>query len=119
VEEPDRPATSRRPPPPDCQGRWCCSALAETTEQMLLAVAELSLVGTPGGQVLHSSQGFRLLGLIAESAAGTGVDALTGQRVLGPAGMAHTSFTTHFTAVAVWGVCWLLLGIAVTTSMST
>jgi len=27
--------------------------------------------------------------------------------------------TPHFTAIAVWGVCWLLLGIAVTTSTST
>jgi len=64
----------------------------ETTGQMLVALAKLPLMGPPGGQVIYSSQGFMLLGLIAECAAGTSLDALTAQRVLEPAGMVHTSF---------------------------
>lgn len=64
----------------------------QTREQMLLALGDLPLVGPPGAQVTYSSQGFMLLGLIAESAARESLDALTAQRVFHPVGMGDTSF---------------------------
>jgi len=63
-----------------------------TRAALLDAVRELPLIGPLGAQVAYSSQGFILLGLIAEHASGLALDVLVRQRVLEPAGMRSTGF---------------------------
>ncbi|MCA2220250.1 serine hydrolase domain-containing protein [Nonomuraea aurantiaca] len=61
-----------------------------TRDELLAAVARLPLRPSPG--VEYSSQGFMILGLIAERAARTPLDRLVRERVTGPAGMDETRF---------------------------
>jgi CubicO group peptidase (beta-lactamase class C family) len=63
-----------------------------TRAELLAAIRELPLLGPPGAQVAYSSQGYIILGLIAEAAAGTALDALVAERVSGPAGMTTAGF---------------------------
>lgn len=63
-----------------------------TRESLLAAVAALPLRFAAGTDVEYSSQGFMVLGRIAESAAGQPLDALVAQRVTGPAGMTETRY---------------------------
>lgn len=67
--------------------RW-----ARTREEMLAAIRALPLLGPAGAQVAYSSQGFILLGLIAEAAAEATLDVLVAERVTRPAGMADAGF---------------------------
>lgn len=64
-----------------------------TRESLLTALGTLPLRAAPGVQVTYSSQGFILLGLIAEQAAGRGLDALVAELVCAPLGLEDTGFT--------------------------
>ena len=64
---------------------------AATRAAMLAAIRELPLAPV-GSRVEYSSQGFILLGLIAESASGLSLDALLRERVTAPAGLQATTF---------------------------
>ena len=64
---------------------------ATTRAAMLAAIRELPLAPV-GSEVVYSSQGFILLGLIAESASGLTLEALVRERVLRPSGMDSTGF---------------------------
>jgi CubicO group peptidase (beta-lactamase class C family) len=66
---------------------WC-----HTRDEMLDGIRELPLQFEPGTDVTYSSQGFIVLGLVAEAASGMPLDALLRERVTGPAGMARTVF---------------------------
>ncbi|WP_219470021.1 serine hydrolase domain-containing protein [Nonomuraea rhizosphaerae] len=61
-----------------------------TRDELLGAVTRLSLRPSPG--VEYSSQGFMILGLIAERAARLPLDRLVRERVTAPAGMGETRF---------------------------
>ena len=63
-----------------------------TREELLAAIRGLGLLAQPGTDVVYSSQGFIVLGLIAEAASGLRLDELVHRRVLEPAGMPDTSF---------------------------
>ncbi|WP_030909933.1 serine hydrolase domain-containing protein [Streptomyces sp. NRRL F-5126] len=63
-----------------------------TRESLLAALGTLTLTGPPGTRVAYSSQGFMLLGLIAEAASGQSLDALVAEAVTGPLSMAGTGF---------------------------
>jgi len=67
--------------------RWC-----PTRAQMLEGIRDLSLQFEPGTDVTYTSQGFIVLGLIAEAASGLALDDLVAARVTGPAGMLATRF---------------------------
>lgn len=66
---------------------WC-----PTRDQLLDGIRELPLRFAPGTDVAYSSQGFVVLGLVAEAAAGITLDRLVAERVTGPAGMGRTVF---------------------------
>jgi CubicO group peptidase (beta-lactamase class C family) len=66
---------------------WC-----HTREEMLAGIRELPLQFQPGTDVTYTSQGFIVLGLVAEAASGLPLDALVRQRVTEPAGMGRTRF---------------------------
>lgn len=63
-----------------------------TRAALLEAVRLLPLTAKPGTRVQYSSQGFIILGLIAEAAAGQPLDALVAGLVCAPLGMRHTVF---------------------------
>ncbi|MFC8225637.1 serine hydrolase domain-containing protein [Streptomyces sp. NPDC057287] len=63
-----------------------------TRESLLAALGTLPLLSAPGARVTYSSQGFMLLGLIAEQAGGQGLDALVADLVCAPLGMEDTGF---------------------------
>ncbi|GAA2325423.1 beta-lactamase family protein [Streptomyces kunmingensis] len=63
-----------------------------TSETLLAAVRNLARVTPPGTSVFYSSQGYIVLGLIAEAASGLSLDQLVRERVFSPAGMANSSF---------------------------
>lgn len=63
-----------------------------TADSLLAAVRALPLLGEPDRAVVYSSQGFMVLGLIAEAASGRRLDDLVTERVLAPAAMLHSSF---------------------------
>ncbi|MBP0457158.1 serine hydrolase domain-containing protein [Streptomyces montanisoli] len=63
-----------------------------TRESLLTALGTLPLTGPPGTRVAYSSQGFMLLGLIAEAASRQPLDALVADAVTGPLSMADTGF---------------------------
>lgn len=63
-----------------------------TREELLSELPRLPLRFRPGTSVEYSSAGFIVLGLIAEHAAGTTLDALVSECVTGPAGMDETRF---------------------------
>ncbi|MFF1836677.1 serine hydrolase domain-containing protein [Streptomyces sp. NPDC058231] len=63
-----------------------------TRESLLSALGTLPLRSAPGQRVEYSSQGFMLLGLIAEHAAGQGLDALVAELVCRPLGLEDTGF---------------------------
>ncbi|MEU7405481.1 serine hydrolase domain-containing protein, partial [Streptomyces sp. NPDC044948] len=63
-----------------------------TRASLLEAVRLLPLTARPGTRVQYSSQGFIVLGLIAEAAAGAPLDALVERLVCGPLGMRDTVF---------------------------
>ncbi|WP_029137227.1 serine hydrolase domain-containing protein [Nakamurella lactea] len=67
--------------------RWCASRQAVLDE-----IRGVSLKFAPGTDVEYSSQGFIVLGLIAELAAGMPLDELVRCTVTGPAGMPATRF---------------------------
>ncbi|MEU0037846.1 serine hydrolase domain-containing protein [Streptomyces sp. NPDC006333] len=64
-----------------------------TRTTLLEALRLLPLRTEPGTRVEYSSQGFILLGLIAESAAGAPLDELVDRLVCAPLGMKETGFT--------------------------
>ncbi|MFE2378949.1 serine hydrolase domain-containing protein [Streptomyces sp. NPDC059398] len=64
-----------------------------TRAALLDAVRELPLTAPPGTRVQYSSQGFILLGLIAEAATGRPLDRLVTELVCAPLGMTETCFT--------------------------
>lgn len=66
---------------------WCSDR-----EHMLEAIRNLPLQFEPGTDVTYSSQGFVILGLIAEAASGLPLEQLVEERVTRPAGMMRTSF---------------------------
>lgn len=61
-------------------------------EAMLDAIADLALVAEPGTAVKYSSQGYIILGQLAEAVSGQSLDALVTDRVFQSAGMTETSF---------------------------
>lgn len=63
-----------------------------TRDGMLTAIRELPLLSPPDTDVVYSSQGFIVLGLIAEAASGLRLDKLVGQRVSDPVAMTATTF---------------------------
>lgn len=63
-----------------------------TRADLLRAIGTRPLARAPGTAVEYSSQGFILLGLIAEHAAGRGLDALVRGTVCEPIGMRDTGF---------------------------
>jgi CubicO group peptidase (beta-lactamase class C family) len=63
-----------------------------TADQLLDAIRALPLLAPAGADVVYSSQGFIVLGLIAEAASGLSLEDLVRERVLAPAGMTDTSF---------------------------
>ncbi|MFJ8860641.1 serine hydrolase domain-containing protein, partial [Streptomyces sp. NPDC102451] len=63
-----------------------------TRESLLTGLGTLPLRSAPGVRVEYSSQGFMLLGLIAEHAGGQGLDALVDELVCTPLGMEDTGF---------------------------
>lgn len=67
--------------------RWC-----ETREAMLAELRDAPLRFRPDTDVEYTSQGFIVLGLIAEAATGQGLDRIVRRTVTGPAGMARTRF---------------------------
>ncbi|WP_327298325.1 serine hydrolase domain-containing protein [Streptomyces sp. NBC_01197] len=64
-----------------------------TRRALLDAVRGLPPAAPPGARVQYSSQGFILLGLIAEAAAGRPLDQLVAELVCAPLGMTDTGFT--------------------------
>jgi CubicO group peptidase (beta-lactamase class C family) len=64
----------------------------QTRDQLLAAIRELPLLWPPDTDVAYSSQGFIVLGMIAESASGLDLDKLVRQRVTEPVGMPDTTF---------------------------
>lgn len=66
---------------------WC-----PTRPEMLDAIRELPLLFEPGTDVTYTSQGFIVLGLMAEAASGLTLDVLVKERVTMPAGMAQTEY---------------------------
>jgi CubicO group peptidase (beta-lactamase class C family) len=67
--------------------RWC-----HTRDELLAAIRDVPVAFPAGTSVTYSSQGFVLLGLIAEAVSGIGLDALVAERVTTPVGMARTGF---------------------------
>jgi CubicO group peptidase (beta-lactamase class C family) len=63
-----------------------------TRDAWLTAMRTTPLPARPGDRVEYSSQGFVLLGLIAEAVSGRGLDELVRELVCGPAGMTGTHF---------------------------
>jgi CubicO group peptidase (beta-lactamase class C family) len=63
-----------------------------TRQALLDAIGRLPLRARPGVRVEYSSQGFMLLGLIAEAAAGRPLDELVDRLVCAPLGMTGTRF---------------------------
>ncbi|MEV0844475.1 serine hydrolase domain-containing protein [Streptomyces sp. NPDC049954] len=63
-----------------------------TRAALLDALGTLPLLAPPGERVVYSSQGFMLLGLIAEQAGGQPLDALLDALVLSPLGLRDTGF---------------------------
>ncbi|WP_329458139.1 serine hydrolase domain-containing protein [Streptomyces sp. NBC_01497] len=63
------------------------------TRASLLAALGTLPAAPPGTRVVYSSQGFMLLGLIAEAASGTPLDTLVEETVCAPLGMSGTGFT--------------------------
>lgn len=63
-----------------------------TRESLLTALGALERAAAPGTHVAYSSQGFMLLGLIAEQAAGRSLDALVTELVSTPLGCADLCF---------------------------
>ncbi|MCX0242050.1 serine hydrolase domain-containing protein [Streptomyces drozdowiczii] len=63
-----------------------------TRESLLTALGTLPRTAAPGTRVTYSSQGFMLLGLIAEQASGRGLDELVGELVCAPLGLTDTCF---------------------------
>ncbi|TVT24851.1 beta-lactamase family protein [Amycolatopsis acidiphila] len=72
-----------------------------TREALLDAIRVGPLRTMPGTRVEYSSQGFIVLGLIAEAAGGAPLDRLVAGLVTGPAGMTATGFTPADTERAV------------------
>ncbi|MFE4678868.1 serine hydrolase domain-containing protein [Streptomyces sp. NPDC056721] len=64
-----------------------------TREALLGALGTLPRTAAPGTRVEYSSQGFMLLGLIAEQATGHGLDRLVYDFVSAPLGLTDTRFT--------------------------
>ncbi|MEU0127279.1 serine hydrolase domain-containing protein [Streptomyces sp. NPDC006289] len=71
-----------------------------TRESLLTGLGTLPLRSRPGVRVEYSSQGFILLGLIAEQASGQGLDALVAELVCSPLGLEDTCFTPGHAARA-------------------
>lgn len=67
--------------------RWC-----HTRPEMLDAIRQLPLLFEPGTDVTYTSQGFIILGMIAEAASSLALDALVRERVTTPARMTRTEF---------------------------
>ncbi|NED81218.1 beta-lactamase family protein [Streptomyces sp. SID11233] len=63
-----------------------------TRESLLTALGTLERTAEPGTHVAYSSQGFMLLGLIAEQATGRGLDALVTELVSTPLGLTDLCF---------------------------
>jgi CubicO group peptidase (beta-lactamase class C family) len=63
-----------------------------TREDLLAAIRDTPLPAPPGTRVEYSSQGFILLGLVAEAVGGRPLDVLVRELVTGPAGMRETTF---------------------------
>lgn len=67
--------------------RWCA-----TRQAMLDEIRAVSLRFEPGSDVEYTSQGFIVLGLMAEVAAGMPLDEVVRRRVTAPAGLSRTIF---------------------------
>ncbi len=67
--------------------RWC-----DTPSAMLDEIRSVSLRFEPGTDVEYTSQGFIVLGLMVEAAAGDSLDSVVRARVTEPAGLARTLF---------------------------
>ncbi|MFG2428078.1 serine hydrolase domain-containing protein [Streptomyces sp. NPDC048590] len=65
-----------------------------TRDSLLTALGSLPLRSAPGTRVEYSSQGFVLLGLIAEQAGGQGLDALLSELVCAPLDLKDLRFGT-------------------------
>jgi CubicO group peptidase (beta-lactamase class C family) len=63
-----------------------------TRDALLTAIRELPLRSDPGTDVAYSSQGFIVLGLIAEAVTGQSLDRIVHDRVCAPVGMTGTTF---------------------------
>ncbi|MCF3964265.1 serine hydrolase domain-containing protein [Streptomyces fuscigenes] len=70
-----------------------------TRESLLAALGRLP-AAEPGTRVVYSSQGFMLLGLIAEAASGMPLDELVAETVCAPLGLSATGFTPDAAARA-------------------
>lgn len=67
--------------------RWCTTAA-----EMMDAIRYVPVAFAADTNVAYSSQGFILLGRIAEQASGVQLDELVAERVTKPVGMSHTRF---------------------------
>jgi CubicO group peptidase (beta-lactamase class C family) len=67
--------------------RWCT-----TPDELAAAIRSVPVAHAPGQGVIYSSQGFIVLGLVAEALTGTRLDTVIADRVTGPAGMTQTRF---------------------------
>ncbi|GAA3524144.1 serine hydrolase domain-containing protein [Amycolatopsis ultiminotia] len=77
-----------------------------TREALLDAIRTGPLRSPPGTRVEYSSQGFILLGLLAEAAGRAPLDRLVAELVTGPAGLASTGFGPVHGAVATEDCPW-------------
>jgi CubicO group peptidase (beta-lactamase class C family) len=59
------------------------------------AISGLAVAGPPGEQLVYSNPAFNVLGHLAAAALGRPFEAAVGDRVLGPLGMADSSFASH------------------------
>ena len=67
--------------------RWC-----RTPAELVAAIRDLPVARAPGSEVVYSSQGFILLGLIAEAVSRAGLAEVIAELVTGPAGLKETRF---------------------------
>jgi CubicO group peptidase (beta-lactamase class C family) len=67
--------------------RWC-----HTPAELVAAIRDVPVAHAPGQRVIYSSQGFIVLGLVAEALTETRLDKIIANRVTGPAGMSETRF---------------------------
>jgi len=66
--------------------------IGQGREEYLRVIAQETLVGAPGGQVVYSDPGFMLLGFLLERIWGEELDALAARLIFQPSGMTSTCY---------------------------